>query len=160
MDGDRAHRAALRRAHAKVSRSRFETTRGASAGVDRAMVTTTDELPCHVTIDTYGVVTGHAVRALSAWKDIGVALRDDFGGRVNALEQEIAAAREECLEAVRASALMLGANAVVGLRVQVDAASTSVLIVAATGTAVLVELHRGGPAPAAAATAAVPSVDE
>jgi uncharacterized protein YbjQ (UPF0145 family) len=103
------------------------------------MMATTPELPGYRTVEHVSLVAVEVVRAIDFFSDIAVNWRDDFGGRCRTLEGALAKARRECLDALHAAAVARGANAVVAVRVEISAPTKSVLIVSATGSAVVVE---------------------
>ncbi|EUJ31402.1 hypothetical protein PCORN_05051 [Listeria cornellensis FSL F6-0969] len=72
-------------------------------------------------------------------KDIGAGLRNFFGGRSEGYEQELVAAREEAIREMEERAAKLGANAVVGVDIdyEVLGADNGMLMVTASGTAVV-----------------------
>ena len=86
-----------------------------------------------------GIVTGEAIMGANIFKDLFAGIRDIVGGRSGTYERELARAREIALEELRASASDLGANAVVGvdLDFEVLGANNGMLMVSASGTAVV-----------------------
>lgn len=88
-----------------------------------------------------GIVAGEAVLGANFFKDLFAGFRDMVGGRSAAYERELEAARSTALEEMCERAKALGANAVVGvdLDYEVLGASNGMLMVAASGTAVVVE---------------------
>lgn len=90
-------------------------------------------------IDAYlGIVFGDAVMGINAVKDLFGTMRDIFGGRSGTYERELGSARDTALAALTAQAQGLGANAIIGIDidVQVLGASNGMLMVTASGTAV------------------------
>ena len=75
------------------------------------------------------------------FKDIFAGLRDIVGGRSATYEAELHRARDLALTEMQDQARQLGANAVVGvdLDYEVLGANNGMLMVSASGTAVLVE---------------------
>lgn len=88
-----------------------------------------------------GIVAGEAVVGANVVKDLLAGLTDFVGGRSAAYEAELERARETVLQALCEKAKRLGANAVVGvgLDYEVLGANNGMLMVAATGTAVVVD---------------------
>lgn len=88
-----------------------------------------------------GIVAGEAVLGANFFKDLFAGFRDMVGGRSAAYERELEAARRTALDEMCERAKQLGANAVVGvdLDYEVLGASNGMLMVAASGTAVVVE---------------------
>ncbi len=64
-----------------------------------------------------------------------------FGGEITAFTEELEKARNEAIERLKDKAIALGANAVVGLDIETSdlGLQAGVVIVSATGTAVIVE---------------------
>ena len=74
------------------------------------------------------------------FKDMGASLRNIFGGRSKGYEDELLAARENALEEMKARASNLGANAIIGVKMdyEVLGADNGMLMVTCSGTAVVV----------------------
>lgn len=85
-----------------------------------------------------GIVTGEVIIGANLFRDLFAGVRDIVGGRSGAYEQVLGRAREEALVELRAQAVKLSANAVIGvdLDYEVLGANGSMLMVSATGTAV------------------------
>ena len=64
-----------------------------------------------------------------------------FGGEITAFTIELEKARMEAMERVRAKALALGANALIGLDLETSdmGVQWGIVVISATGTAVMVE---------------------
>lgn len=88
-----------------------------------------------------GVVAGEAILGANVFKDIFAGIRDLVGGRSATYERELQRARDIALTELREHAVDLGANAVVGvdLDYEVLGAGNGMLMVSASGTAVIVE---------------------
>ena len=87
-----------------------------------------------------GIVTGEAIMGANLFKDLFAGVRDIVGGRSATYERELQKAREIALEELRDRAAQLGANAIVGIDLdyEVLGASSGMLMVSASGTAVVV----------------------
>ncbi len=87
-----------------------------------------------------GVVTGEVIVGANFVKDFMANLRDFFGGRSGAYEDVLREAKDSALEEMEKRAQRLGANAVVGIDFDYEAigASGSMLMVACSGTAVVI----------------------
>ena len=87
-----------------------------------------------------GIVTGEAIVGANIFKDVFAAVRDIVGGRSGAYERELSKAREIALGELREAAEALGGDAVVGIDLDYEAVGSggSMLMVSATGTAVVV----------------------
>jgi uncharacterized protein YbjQ (UPF0145 family) len=104
-------------------------------------VTTTPSLEGRKIVRYLGVVAGEAIMGANVFKDLFAGVRDIVGGRSGTYERELQRAREIALEELEARARALGANAVVGvdLDYEVLGQGNSMLMVSASGTAVVVE---------------------
>ncbi|WP_448580004.1 heavy metal-binding domain-containing protein [Thermaurantiacus sp.] len=87
-----------------------------------------------------GVVAGEAIVGANLFRDLFAAVRDIVGGRSGAYEEVMRGARETALRELAERAEELGANAVVGISLDYETVGggSSILMVAATGTAVRV----------------------
>ena len=88
-----------------------------------------------------GVITGEAILGANLFKDIFAGIRDLVGGRSGTYEKELRRARNIALQELQQYAEDLGANAVEGIDVdyEVLGGSNGMLMVSASGTAVVVE---------------------
>ena len=105
------------------------------------IITTTNNVPGMEIVEYRGLATGEVVAGINFIKDIGAGLRNFFGGRVQGYEDEIIQARTEALKELEARAEAMGANAVIGVRIDFDALGSNgnnMLLVTVTGTAVVV----------------------
>ncbi|PSJ46180.1 hypothetical protein C7H85_05920 [Zobellella endophytica] len=88
-----------------------------------------------------GVVAGEAILGANLFKDMFAGIRDLVGGRSGTYERELQRARDIALQELEQKALTLGANAVVGIDLdyEVMGQNNGMLMVSASGTAVIVE---------------------
>ncbi len=88
-----------------------------------------------------GIVAGEAVLGANLFKDLFAGIRDLVGGRSGSYEKELRKARQIALDELAEQARELGANAVVGVDIdyEVLGEKNGMLMVSASGTAVLVE---------------------
>lgn len=87
-----------------------------------------------------GLVSGEAILGANIFKDIFANIRDIVGGRSAAYEQELGKAKSIALDEMTAQARELGANAVIAVDLDFETVGAgSMLMVAATGTAVVLE---------------------
>ena len=91
-----------------------------------------------------GIVFGEAITGIDFIKDFTAGITNFLGGRADEYEQELVAARADAITEMMQRAQKIGANALVGVRVDVDPIQTgnnggTMLMVMATGTAVVVE---------------------
>lgn len=105
------------------------------------IIATTNYVPGMEVVEYKGFATGEVVAGINFIKDIGAGIRNLFGGRVQGYESEIIQARTEALKELEARAAAMGANAVIGVRIDFDALGSNgnnMLLVTVTGTAVVV----------------------
>ena len=105
------------------------------------IIATTNYVPGMEVVEYKGFATGEVVAGINVIKDIGAGIRNLFGGRVQGYEDEIIQARTEALKELEARAAAMGANAVIGVRIDFDALGSNgnnMLLVTVTGTAVVV----------------------
>ena len=88
-----------------------------------------------------GIVAGEAVLGANVFKDMFAGIRDVVGGRSGTYEKELRKARKYALDELAEQAAELGANAVVGIDLdyEVLGEKNGMLMVSASGTAVVVE---------------------
>ena len=105
------------------------------------LVTTTPGIEGKRVAKYFGIVTGEAILGANVFKDVFAGIRDIVGGRSATYEAERKKARDIALGELETNARSLGANAVVGvdLDYEVLGADNGMLMVSASGTAVLVE---------------------
>lgn len=110
-------------------------------GFDRFLMVTTPLLD-GVEIEEYlGPVVVRNVRAINIVRDFFTSIRDVFGGRSASYQEVINTMYREVLEEMRERAEAMGANAVIGLRIDfesVGAKNRSLIMAAGQGTAVKV----------------------
>src|SRR5574340_1172311 len=88
-----------------------------------------------------GVIAGEAILGANLFKDLFAGIRDLVGGRSGTYEKELQRAREIALEELQQRARDLGANAVIGIDLdyEIMGKENGMLMVSASGTAVIVE---------------------
>ncbi len=88
-----------------------------------------------------GVVSGEAILGANIFKDFFAGIRDIVGGRSAAYERELRQAKDLALAEMAEQAQQLGGNAVlaVDLDYETIGANGSMLMVSASGTAVVIE---------------------
>lgn len=105
------------------------------------LVTTTPGIEGRKIVKYCGVIAGEAIMGANIFKDLFASVRDVVGGRSATYEKELQKAREIALAELQERAAQMGANAVVGvdLDYEVLGQGNSMLMVSASGTAVVVE---------------------
>jgi uncharacterized protein YbjQ (UPF0145 family) len=108
---------------------------------DSMIVSTTPSVEGHRITKYCGVVAGEAILGANLFKDVFAGIRDLVGGRSAVYEGELQKAREIALKELQDRARDLGANAVVGvdLDYEVLGQGNGMLMVSASGTAVVIE---------------------
>ena len=104
------------------------------------ILTTTPQIEGHIIREYRGVVAGETIIGANAIKDFKASVRDFFGGRSHSYEKVLVEARENSMRELVERAQAMGANAVVGIDFDYETigASNSMLMVSASGTAVVV----------------------
>ena len=104
------------------------------------IVTTTPTVEGRPVQQYLGVVTGEVIVGANMFRDLFASIRDIVGGRSGSYDDVLARARMQALEEMKQFAAGMGGNAVVGvdLDYEVLGANGSMLMVSATGTAVVV----------------------
>ena len=103
------------------------------------MMTTTDEVPGHRVVSVLGLVRGNTVRARHLGVDFLAGLRNLVGGEIVDYTKMLAESREQSLDRMRAEALSLGANAIVGVRFTTSTVMQGAAEMLVYGTAVVLE---------------------
>lgn len=106
------------------------------------IITTTNTIEGRRIVDYRGVVTGEAILGANIFRDFFAGIRDIVGGRSGAYEKSLREAREIALAEMEIEAKRLGGNAVIGVDLDYEniaAGSGSMLMVSASGTAVVIE---------------------
>tara|TARA_R110002094_G_scaffold163368_1_gene147943 strand:+ start:154 stop:474 length:321 start_codon:yes stop_codon:yes gene_type:complete len=105
------------------------------------LATTTDTVEGRRIGAYLGIVSGDAVIGANVFRDFFASITDILGGRSGAYEKSLREAKEAALGDMMRQAEKLGANAVLGVDLDYEAVGkdTSMLMVAANGTAVRLE---------------------
>jgi len=105
------------------------------------LITTTPTIEGKTIAAYKGLVTSETIVGANIAKDFFASIRDVVGGRVASYEKTLRKATDECLQELQERAEKLGANAVVGVDIDYESlgSNNSILMVSASGTAVVVE---------------------
>ena len=105
------------------------------------IITTTNEIQDKKVVEYKGIVFGEVISGVNMFKDLGANLRNIFGGRSKGYENELLDARTNALEEMKTRAAAMGANAVIGVKMdyEVLGSDNGMLMVTCSGTAVIVD---------------------
>ena len=105
------------------------------------IISTTPTLEGKKIIQYKGIVFGEVVSGVDFVKDFAAGLTNFFGGRSNSYEGELISARQNAIDEMADRARQIGANAVVGVDIDYEilGSSNNMMMVIASGTAVIVE---------------------
>lgn len=110
------------------------------------IITTTPSIEGNPVSEYLGIVSGEAILGANMFKDLFAGIRDIVGGRSGAYEEELRRAKEIALQEMQHNAQMLGANAILSIDLDYETVGSngSMLMVAASGTAVRLEKSKVG----------------
>ena len=105
------------------------------------ITTTTPSVEGKRIVEYKGIVFGEVVSGVNFVRDIAASFSNFFGGRSGSYEEELIQARQSAIREMEQRAAALGANAVVGVDIdyEVLGADNGMLMVTASGTAVMVQ---------------------
>jgi uncharacterized protein YbjQ (UPF0145 family) len=105
------------------------------------IVTTTPSVEGKRIVEYRGIVFGEVISGVDFIRDFAAGLSNFFGGRSGAYEDELIQARQNAVYEMQQRAAELGCNAVVGVDIDYEVLGTNngMLMVTASGTAVIVE---------------------
>ena len=103
------------------------------------MIVTTPTVPGYRIKEVLGVVTGLTPRTRGVGGKFIAGIQSAFGGEVSAYTTELEKARFEAMERVKEKARKMGANAIIGLDLETSEVFQGVVVISATGTAVVIE---------------------
>ena len=104
------------------------------------LLTTTNTIEGKPIRQYLGIVTAETIIGANIIKDIFAGIRDIVGGRSGTYERVIEEARTNALKELEEKAMQIGANAVVAIDLDFETigSGASMLMVVATGTAVII----------------------
>ncbi len=102
------------------------------------IITTTNSVEGRQIQSYLGIVFGEVISGMDFIKDFTAGLTNFFGGRSGSYEEELLHARETALRELEERAAQLGADAVVGVKMdyEVLGSNNGMLMVTVSGTAV------------------------
>jgi uncharacterized protein YbjQ (UPF0145 family) len=113
---------------------------GGSAGHTLAVPTTTAfEIPGKRTTKSLGSCFGLVVRSMGMGKGLAAGFRSLVGGEVKQYTQLLEDSRRHAMDRMVENAMLLGANAVIGVRFDSSEIGQTMTEIVAYGTAVVVE---------------------
>ncbi|UWQ39071.1 MULTISPECIES: heavy metal-binding domain-containing protein [Leisingera] len=101
------------------------------------IITTTPNVEGYQISEYKGIVVGEAIMGANVVRDVFASITDIVGGRSGAYESKLQDARETALAELEDRARAKGANAVVGVDLDYEVVGQSMLMVSASGTAVV-----------------------
>ncbi len=104
------------------------------------IISTTPQIEGHPIREYKGVVTGETIIGANFFKDFFAGIRDIVGGRAGSYEKVLREAKDTSIQEMTQRAQAMGANAIVGVDIDYETigANGSMLMVAVSGTAVVI----------------------
>ncbi|MEP3918740.1 heavy metal-binding domain-containing protein [Ascidiaceihabitans sp.] len=102
------------------------------------ILTTTQSIEGHPIAAYKGIVVGEAIMGANVVRDFFAGITDIVGGRSGAYESKLQDARETAMRELEERARAAGGNAVVGVDLDYEVVGDSMLMVSASGTAVVI----------------------
>ncbi|MDL2256719.1 heavy metal-binding domain-containing protein [Bacteroidales bacterium OttesenSCG-928-I14] len=103
------------------------------------LLTTTPTIEGQRIASYLGIAVGETIIGTNVFRDLLASIKDIVGGRSGAYEEVLSRARETTLRELSDRAKAMGANAVVGIDIDYETIGNSMLMVTASGTAVILE---------------------
>ncbi|CUH83213.1 heavy metal-binding domain-containing protein [Thalassovita mediterranea] len=103
------------------------------------IVTTTNSIEGRKVADYRGIVVGEAIVGANIVRDFFAGITDIVGGRSGAYESKLQDARDTALRELEERAAVKGANAVIGVDLDYEVVGESMMMVSASGTAVVLD---------------------
>jgi uncharacterized protein YbjQ (UPF0145 family) len=107
------------------------------------IVTTTNNFEGYSITKYLKPISAHVVTGTNFFSDLFAAFSDVFGGRSKTYQNQLASIYAESIETLKNAAIELGANGIVGMKVDLDEISgkgKSMFMITAIGTAVIVDM--------------------
>lgn len=102
------------------------------------IVTTTPTVEGHTITRYVTIVSGEVILGANLFRDISAGIRNLVGGRTKAYEEAMREARHNALQEMVQEAQQVGANAIVGIKIDYETVGQGMLMVTASGTAVTI----------------------
>lgn len=106
------------------------------------ILTTEPAMAEYRVIERIEIITAECVFGMNLFRDFFASIRDIFGGRSGAAQKVLRDSRKTCLTELKREALIVGANAIIGVDLdysEISGDGKSMLFLVASGTAVKVE---------------------
>ena len=121
-----------------------ERRRNAEKLAEKILISTTDTIYGRKISEHIGIARGGTVRAKNAISDVGAGIKNVIGGELKGYTELLAHAREQALHRMQIDAVMLEADAVIGVNFSTSMIDVGAAEITAFGTAVkLHELENG-----------------
>ncbi|MGQ9513705.1 MAG: YbjQ family protein [Thermoproteota archaeon] len=115
--------------------------------MDQMILSTTHIIPGYKVVKILGIVSGMTARTRGIGGKFIAGIQSMVGGEVSAFTEEIVKARDESLRRIVEQAKGLGTNAIIGVDFETSEVFETVVLISATGTAILVEPEQLPPPP-------------
>jgi uncharacterized protein YbjQ (UPF0145 family) len=99
-------------------------------------ITTTSSIEGRPVTGYLGVVAGETILGVNIFKDITAGFRNIVGGRSGKYEEELRKGRVTAIQEMEQRAAEMGADAVVGVKIDYETVGGQMLMITASGTAV------------------------
>ena len=103
------------------------------------LISTTPSVEGKKIVKYLGLVSGEAIMGANVFKDLFASIRDIVGGRAAAYEKELRKAKEIAINEMVEEAKKLGANAILSVDLDYETIGQSMLMVSASGTAMVLQ---------------------
>ncbi len=105
------------------------------------LLSTTSTLEGKTIVEYRGIVFGEVINGVNFLKDFGASFSNMFGGRAVEYEEELIDTRAQAITEMISRAERVGANAIVGVKVDFETIGEagSMLMAVASGTAVVIK---------------------
>lgn len=103
------------------------------------LISTASTIPGKEIVETLGLVRGSSIRTRHVFTDITEWFRNLVGAELHHYTKMLAECREQALDRLREHAQRMGANAIIGLRIETSSIAVGAAEILAYGTAVRVE---------------------
>ena len=100
------------------------------------IITTTEQIPGKQITQILGVSRGSTVRARNVGRDIFAGLKNLVGGEISEYTKLQAESREQAMQRMQEDAQKMGADAIIGMRLQTSVITQGASEILAYGTAV------------------------